>query len=258
MLTKVKMRISLREIVDYVRCPLKYKFTHIDQIPVSGDGEEYYKEYLKLSIFYYYFCQLENRTGNFESILKKWESLWFSKDMTESFEEEYLKKKSNDAVVVLTNFYKKMAGEKVTPIAVNFPYEAIFQGDENIHVTGNTDLIRVVNDKTKQRETQIVSFSTSVRVLDNFAFKSDLGITLASYTFRNTFKTKEDKIKVINIKQKNDNITTRSGGDFVRLEKIVRNICRGIKSGVFYPNSNVMNCTYCKHKLFCINEKALR
>ena len=109
------MRIGIEEVRDYIRCPLRYKFMYMDHIPVAKDADDYYKEYIKLSIFFCYFCMIEKKKNIFELMLKKWESLWFSNEMMKSFLEEYLRKKSTEAVIFLTEFYKKMVVEVRCP-----------------------------------------------------------------------------------------------------------------------------------------------
>lgn len=251
------MRISIDEIKDYMQCPIRYKFVHVDRLPAPFDSEKYYKECLKLTIFFYYFCMIEKKDISFDVVLRKWESLWFNKNMTSNFTDDYLRSKSNEAVTHLTDFYKKIYGEKIIPIAVNFPYEAVLPGGENLHVVGSIDLIRVVNDKTAQRETQIVSFHVSKHLPDEFTIKNEISSTVASYVFRKTFKTKEDRIKIISVAHKSDSVTTRTPGDFNRCEAIIRNVCAGIRGKVFYPVPARNVCPRCSYRLFCINERAL-
>jgi len=177
--------------------------------------------------------------------------------MVDKFTGESLNKKSNEAVIVLGNVYKRIRAEKITPIAVNFAYEAVFEGDENIHVTGNIDLIRILHDRTRKRETHIVFFSLARNYLDEFLMKGDISISVASYGFRSNFKEQEDKIIINNILCKDDNVAVRDGADYRRAEKVVRNICRGIEEKVYYPAGNRLTCSDCQFKLFCINEKAI-
>ena len=251
------MRISINEITDYIKCPLMYKFMHVDRIIATKTPDEYYKEYLKLAISFYYFSMIEKKNHLFELMLRKWGSLWFNSGMVKAFKEDYLKQKSNEAVMLLTDFNKKIASERATPIAVNFPYEAVLPGIENIHITGNIDLIKILNDKTRQRETQIVFLCTSKKIPDDFMVKNRLSVTVASYVFRKTFKIKEDRIKIVGVAHKADTETMRTGGDFNRAEKIIRNICTGIANKVFYPRTTTINCANCRYKAFCINERAL-
>lgn len=251
------MRISVKEIKDYIKCPLYYKFVHVDNFPQDRSLDDCYKEYIKLSIFFYYFSLIEKKEKPLQLVLKKWESLWFSDSMQSSFQKDILDSKSNDAVIILTNFFKKIARERITPIATNLPYEIIFEGDENIHVTGDIDLIKIVNDRTRQSETQIVSLCISYHRPNHFMARNNLELSLASCAFRRDFKTKESKIVIDHVRSKEQTITSRSGGDFIRAEKIIRNIYKGINERVFYPTESKISCSYCKFKLFCINEKAI-
>lgn len=251
------MRISIREVNDYIRCPLYYKLKNIDEIPVNLDINDHFKDMFKLAIYYYYFSIIEGKSRSFEAMMKRWEELWFSREMLETFPEESIKEKSNEAVMVMTDFIKKYGGEKVTPIAVNFSYEAIFDGPENLHVTGEIDLIKILNDRTARSETCIGIFNLSKHYPDTFFIKNDLSISVASYAFRSSFKAKEDKIAVHNLRCSEDTPTLRTGGDYSRAEKAIRNIKRGIDGGIFYPSPNAISCSSCPYKMFCLNDKSI-
>lgn len=251
------MRISIREIRDYQRCPLYYKMKHIDEIPVDKTINEYFKDCFRLSLYSYYFYIIENKKKSFEAMLKRWEAMWFSSDMMEVISEADLKAKSNEAVSMFSGFYKKYGAIEATPIAVNFSYEAIFPGTQNLHVTGSIDLIQVVNDRTRRSETVLSSFNLSSKHADTFLMKNDLALSVASYAFRSSFKSKEDRIIIQNILCKEDTPTLRTGNDFERAEKAIRNIYRAIEGGVFYPAPSSKNCLTCPYKTFCLNEKSI-
>lgn len=251
------MRISVREIRDYQKCPLFYKLKHVDEIPISRTIEECFRNSFKLALYCYYFSVLEKKKKSFEGMMKRWEELWFTSEILESFPEEEIRKKSNEAVIIMSDFYKRYGIESAAPIAVNFQYEAIFEGVEHLHVTGEIDLIKILNDRTKHSETCICNFSLSKNYPDNFLVKNDLTTSIASYAFRSSFKAKEDKMLVMNILKADDTPTIRTGADYIRAEKAIRNICKGIKGGVYYPAPNIINCGNCAYKLFCLNEKSI-
>jgi len=251
------VRISTREIRDYIRCPLFYKLKNIDELPADKTIDSYFKDYFRLALFFFYFSLLEKKKKSFEAMIKRWEELWFSREMLEVFPEEELKQKSNEAVILMNLFFKNFADEPITPIAVNFQYEAIFEGKEHLHVTGNIDLIKILNDRTHRSETCIVMFAMSKHCPDTFMVKNDLGMSVASYAFRSNFKAQEDKMIVQNIRGSEDTPTLRTGNDYLRAEKAIRNICNGIKNGVFYPSPNAISCSDCPYRLFCLNEKSI-
>jgi hypothetical protein len=251
------VRISVREIRDYQRCSLYYKLKHVDEIPIQRSIDDVFKEYMKLALYAYYFSLMEKKKKTFEGLMKRWEELWFSQEMIAALPEEELRQKSNDAVLIMSDFYKKYGSEPATPVAVNFQYEAIFEGKENLHITGEIDLIKILNDRTRNSETCICSFSLSKGYPDIFIIKNDITLGAASYAFRSNFKAKEDKIITMNICCSDDTPTLRTGSDYIRTEKAVRNICNGIKNGVFYPSPNKINCSNCAYKMFCLNEKSI-
>ena len=234
-----------------------YKLKNVDELPINKSIDEYFKDYFKLSIFFYYFSLMDDKKKSFDGMMKRWEELWFGSEMLENFTEEELKTKSNEAVLLMNDFIKKYGSEAATPIAVNFQYEAIFEGKENLHVTGEVDLIKVINDRSRKSETCIFNFSFHKSYPDNFLVKNDLALSVSSYAFRSNFKAQEDKIVIGNIRCAEDTPTLRTGNDFVRAEKAIRNIYNGIKNGVFYPAPNNISCSNCTFKIFCLNEKCI-
>jgi len=251
------MRISISDVNDYIKCPLFYKLKNLDEVPMDKTVDDYFRDYFKLALYFYYFSLIEKNRKSYEAMMKRWEELWFSDEMMSLFPEATLKEKSNEAVPLMTYFFKRYEAEPTLPIAVNFRYEAIFEGKEHLHVTGDIDLIKIVGDGTRKRETQMVFFSMASRYPDQFFLKCNLGTSVASYAFRSNFKEKEDKIIIQNVRLEEDVPTLRTGNDFMRAEKIIRNVCKGIKEGVFYPAPNNIVCSSCSFKLFCLNEKSI-
>lgn len=251
------MRISVKEARDYMRCPLFYKFEYVDNLPGDKSIDSCFIDCIKMSISSYYYSMIENNTKSLDYVLRRWENLWFNSSMKNTFNGEILNKKSNDAIIILTNFFKKVNRDNISPIAVNFPYEVIFIGEKNLHVTGDIDMVNIVNDRTRKRETHITFFRPSLQKPDDFMLRNDIQLTVASYAFRHNFKQKENRIIINSIRCKGDSWTIRNSDDYVWVEKIIRNICRGIEGKIFYPSQNKVFCYNCRFRLFCRNEKAI-
>ena len=251
------MRLSIDEIIDYKDCPQLYKFRHIDMLPERKTIKDHYKDCLKRTISFYYYCMIDKREKSLDNIFSRWESLWFAEDAEQNFTEEEIREGSNRAVVMLRNFYEYNKREKVFPVAVDFRYETVFEGNPNVHVTGEMDLIKVVNDKTKDRQTDIVFFTQSRVLPDDFFSNVDLRYTLSSYAFRKNFKAKETSVIACNIGKKKNTYIKKTGTDYDRAKKIIYNIASGIESRIFFPSDNPVTCNRCKYKVFCMNEKAM-
>ena len=92
---------------------------------------------------------------------------------------------------------------------------------------------------------------------DDFLSQIDLNVTVATYSFRKSFETKESNVLLCNIGKKQEIVLQRSGSDFARASKILFNIATGIENRIFYPSDNRLSCRKCKFKVFCMNEKAM-
>lgn len=251
------MRLSIDEIVDYKDCSQMYKFRHVDMLPERKTVKDHFRECLRQTISFYYYCMIDKKERSLDNLFSRWESVWFAKDADENFTEDEIREGSNRAVELIRNFYEYNKKEKVFPVAVDFKYETIFGGDQNLHVTGMIDLIKVVNDKSRKRETDIVFFTQSRTTPDDFFTNVDIRYTMASHAFRESFKTRESNVIACNIGKKKSAYIKKSGGDFDRARKIIYNIANGMENRIFFPSENPLTCSRCKYKVFCMNEKAM-
>ena len=251
------MRLSIQEILDYKDCPQKFKFKHIDFLPEKKELSDHFRDIIRQTISYYYFCMIDKKEKSLNNLFSKWEQLWFCDDIEKNFKEEDVREKSNMAVHLLKNFHRYATKEKATPIAVDFKYDAMFEGDTNLHIIGSIPLIKILNDKTRDRQTVLEFFSYSPTMPDDFLSKIDLNFTVSSYAFRKSFDARESNIILCNIGKKQEYALQRSGSDFVRAKKVLYNIATGIENRIFYPSDNRLSCSKCRFKIFCMNEKAM-
>ena len=251
------MHVSIKHLLDYKTCPQMYKFRHVDMLPEKADIARAFRLALRKTISFYYFSLMEQKKPSLHDLMGRWEKVWFSKQIEETFLQDEIRERSNAAVGLIRNFHRYARVDKEVPVAIDFRYEALFEGEVNLHVSGNIDLIRVVNDKTRNKEVHLVFFSYSRYHPSDFLSQIDLNTTLASYAFRKGFKEKEDKIVLCNIGKKQESAVLRTGNDFERCRKICYNIVSGIENKIFYPADNYINCKKCNFRTFCINEKAM-
>ena len=251
------MRLSMQEVLDYKNCPQQYKFKHVDFLPERRELKDHFKEILRQTISYYYFCMIDKKEKSLDNLFSKWEQLWFCPEIESKFREEDVRERSNFAVNLLRNFYKYASKENILPIAVDFKYDAMFEGETHLHVTGTIPLIKVLNDRSRERITDLVFFSYSPSMPDDFLTAIDLNTTVASYAFRKNFETRESNIILCNIGKKQELALQRNGSDFLRAQKVLYNIAAGIENRIFYPSDNKVSCNSCRYKLFCMSEKAM-
>lgn len=251
------MRLSVNEIVDYKNCPQMYKFKHVDMLPEIKTIKDHFKDCLKQTISFYYYCMIDKREKSLDNLFSRWESVWFSENIHDRFTDVEIREGSNKAVELIRNFYEYNKEERVFPIAVDFKYETIFKGNTNLHVTGEIDLIKIVDDKSKDRKTDIVFFTQSRTMPDDFFKSIDLRYTLASYAFRNNFKAKENNVVVCNVGKKQYFYVRKTGTDYERARKILYNIATGIENRIFFPSDNPITCNKCRYKVFCMSEKTM-
>lgn len=251
------MRLGIDEIIDYKECPQYYKFKYVDLFPERKDIRDYFDDAIKQTIFFYYFSMIDKKEKSIGNLLEKWEKLWFVPEIQEVFPEEEFIKTNSDAVELIRNFHGFNMAENIFPVAVDFKYETVFQGDVNLHLCGSIDLIKVVNDKTRKRETDLVFFSRGRTLPDEFMLSMNLKYTMASHAFRKNFGAREKSIIYCNIGKKSFAPVKKEATDYDRAIKIIYNIANGIENRIFYPAENPITCSRCKYKAFCLNEKTM-
>lgn len=242
------MKIGFDEILEYARCPIIYLIRRVYGIEEENLKDEF-SEAVKKTIQHFYFQLMSNKVLDFESLLRKWDSIWFkgvdANDIIYGQEPEKAKL-GRDGAGMISGFYDDNAHAPGIPLAVAYDYEVPVAGHV---ITGTIDLVREVEENRK-RTVEIVYFSTSGYKPVDWEIRNNLHTTMQAYAFRKEFQVKEQRLSYYSLKQRERFEAYRTDDQISRLESFVDIICTSIESNFFYPRPTVL-CKYCSVKNFC-------
>lgn len=254
------MKLSTREIADYLHCPLKYKFRWVDEVDVSISERKVPNKWHMNEQFdnalhhvvYGIFHQLgDGQYPNAHYIKKRWGIMW-SKDRRKeqiifdsgSWRNEHrkLERKGLNALLAL---HKDFSNGPGTPILIGKGYSIKVGAHE---VTGTIDLVREIHNEENKPLIEIMDFKSDDRPT-NLHVKGDIEVTAASLAFQKLFGYKEQQITYYGVLSKKQVHTSRNKEDYRLLEHAVDNVARGIQGEIYFPvlNHKCNECPFQKH-----------
>lgn len=238
-----------REILDFMNCPLKYKFKHINKVETKEkSARETFSETLHKTIQYFYnVIKDEQKIPSNAELRDYWGDLWLNDLDTEKILYNTTNEKSRltrKGYSYLQTFYQNHKYNPGIPIGVNVDY-AINLG--NYSISGNIELIRVKDGKV-----QLVYFSTSQYKPSEFQILNDISYTLTSYAYRQMFKEKENELICYHLATGKEIILYRNHKDVEKVLTTIDNIYNTIKDNRYWQRMSYL-CSQCPYQDYCTN-----
>lgn len=252
------MDIDIREVIDYCRCPMYYKFKYqSDDIKTQTINVlEKYEVDIHRTLYSFFSLVQNGEPVGLINLKRTWGSLWIgSKSAGEvlyadpaSWRDTHNEKRKK-GITTIVNFYDRFKDKIGFPIAVNKRYRVLI--NKGVYLTGAFEVIREVSNKDKSI-IEIIDFKVDDKQHNKLNIDKDLEITAASYAFRKTFNTVEDRILHYGLDKNKVNYTNRNEEDYKMLAHTVKCVAISIHNKLFYacPDSKCYSCTY---KPVCIN-----
>lgn len=264
-----KKEYSLKEFLSYMNCPLQHDFIYNKKIlnneNIMGNTDmkgKAYKDALATTISYYYSQRMAEETILLKGLYSKFQKTFydlvgyegeknpFDRDISETRHLVQMDKKKyiNKGWEAIKKFYDDAEKEQQVIIAHNYPFKIPFG---NIYITGNIDLIREVKDEySPNRFVEVVSYSPSQRLPDEFTINHDLYITFMYYAFNYIFKNPPDRFVMSYISLKKELIVYRTKKEYNRLFASIKYFEEDINKKELYPRQGI-NCNICPVKEYC-------
>lgn len=242
------MKLYLTQLQDYIQCPLYFHFKHLNGL--DDDKLSFRLSSSLHELFYCFFFQvMDNKIMSVDEILEKWNQIWFKgidpvefifNPRTEEMDTGY------KAVPLIQTFYDEYAYIPGAPLVINQEATIQIEGHE---IVGTIELVREMQEGA-QRLVELVDFKTGTQVPTKWNVENDLAVTFQSIAFRELFGAKEHRILYHFLRSNRMFHTTRGRDSYDRFNAIVRNVCRSIERGLFYPRQTFM-CTQCNFAAYC-------
>ncbi len=257
------MKVNINSLVQYLRCPLSYKFRYLDRIKPEKRYIVYnaYEQALK-QMAYHIFYLVQNGTYPSNRDLKiTWGRIWApnlnKQTITSMVTQRKGRKNSNimmvkefqglDAVLKMGEKFRKNPGYPIL-IAKSFIVDI---GHHQIQ--GTIDLLREVNNNL-----QLVDFRYTYRRNEYHArklfIKNDVQLTLASLAVQQLLNAKEYHVACYLTPYEEMLYNRRNQQDYENLEKLLDKLEIALRNNIYYPVVSD-SCIYCSFKKHCHKTK---
>ena len=257
------MQISIDEILDFVACPVLYKYRHVDKLepPQPKMGRmtknsvvELYDKALHKSVFYIFHRIQDGFYPSLANLSKTWGNVWIRpraevesiKFQSTSWRDTH-KRKESQGWSNLKRIHEYYEAEHGTPIMVDYTYEIPIG---NHTLTGTIDLVETKRNKAGREEIVMTEFVVDERNMPYLNIRRDWKVTAASYAFRKVMRVSEQKIVYHGIVSGKRHDTIRDQDDYTQLEHLINIIVESTERELFYPSFNT-RCESCPFQKLC-------
>lgn len=251
-----KNKISISQIMLYLRCSLKYRFHYIDKLPKAFKPSALaFGSAIHSSIEWLTKEKIQGKASTLEELLSIFEIDWFNQKIETDLR---FKEKENEETLKETG--KKMLSlyfqhEKESPktAASEWPFEVPIINLDTGEVLDQT--LEGFIDLIENGET-ITEIKTSAQAMNQNTVDNHLQLTAYAYAYLQMFRQKPKELKVINlVKVKAPKLqvltTQRTDQDFNRFFYTSQEVIEGIKANVFLPCPSFL-CKECEYSTECL------
>lgn len=226
--------LTEQQFFDYMACPAMFEMKYIKKIPISEPIST--PKLLSKIAKYFYINLLNGKICTNNELKRKWDSI------CQSHEGEITSKQVMDGISFIMKLALWAQNQRLVVLDMDTRY--------NIRV-GDTELVgnlgTILSAPNNQYELLITDFSS--RMPDQTLINMKLKYTLDAYAFNKVHGKFVDGVKVHSVKFDKDFFSSRTDGDFKRLETAIRNVGKSITEGLYYPREGM--CSTCTGKDFC-------
>ena len=242
------MKLHLQQVLDYVHCPMFYRFRYRSAHAKSPylDMRTKYEEDIH-KFMYAYHSHLQNGDAVDASTVKRiWGSLWIGEKNKQDLiftdtgdKRDTWNNKRKQGIENLITYHLRGKYNIGTPVLVN--HEFTVEIRPGVELTGSFELIQELQGKV-----ELINFFADTKKMTNTLLGKDLEITAQAYAFRKIFGTKEDRIIAYYVDKNQRKQTIRTKDDEEIFLDSVYNIAVAIKNDLFYiaPSTKCISCVY--------------
>lgn len=246
------MILSINEILDYIKCPMYYKYKYQDKAKTLQQNLlEKYDEDIHKSLYAYYSAINNDELVDASTIKRVWGSLWIGRknktDLlftdTGTWRDTFNTKRhqgTND----LLEYHLQNKYSIGMPILINHSYEINIA--KNLKITGSIELVR----EDIKGELELINFKPDSRHLTQESISKDLETSAMILAMKELFGDVDFKTSVYLIDKKKNLLLNKSNESLKQAKSSILNIARAIGSKVFYINPGE-KCNSCIYRDIC-------
>jgi DNA helicase-2/ATP-dependent DNA helicase PcrA len=240
------LRLSSSRIDDYLTCPLKYRYAHEVQVPLTRDPNFMYGDAIHHAIRHYYRARLLGHPVDADEVVRVFEEAWSSEGFISRAHEERRLEQGRRS---LREFVRREDAAKVKPVQIEQAFK--FKRGNNV-IEGRWDRIDERRDGIV-----IVDFKTSEVTEQEDADKrareslreSQLGLYALAYR-----ETRNVTPAAVELQFVESGRAGTAAVEEKHLEAALERIdqaAAGIRAGAFAARPEYNACRYCPYSNFC-------
>lgn len=229
------MILTEDQFFDYIQCPAKYDLKYNKRIPSSESVTM--QKLLDKVVKYFYSNLLDGKVCTMEQLKQKWDSIC---EKNIYFIDT---KKNLEGMNYIINFARWASNEQPNIIDFDSSYDII---TENTIFSGNMGAIRMIPN----RKFELIINRFNNRTISQNDLDKMLKYTIDCYAFKEQCAVEISAIRLINHKNNEEFISSRSNNDYDRLTSSIKGVASGIENKAFYPRESIY-CTSCNYIDFC-------
>jgi len=232
-----KIQLTDTQFYDYIFCPVKFQFLHIDHIPLA---ETVNMPRLLTQVANRFFIELLNGEAK---------SMGWVKNIFDGIcnrNENYMdSKKIMEGIYLLNSLYEYCRDSRLQIVDINSPFQISTQ---YVNIVGRTDAIALIKGKKNKYELFVPDFGYKITNQDETNI--NLRYTMQCLGFIKTYSKELAGIHILHVRTKQDFKARRSREDYLRLEAAIDGVGKGIQNKIIYPHQNPL-CRSCEVRDLC-------
>lgn len=242
----MRKQFSYSEIMDYLYCPMYYKYIHVDKItsPVLTMNMDF-KNALENMMFKMLSKMLDREGVEMEYLKAEFAQSWVMLDIPNGVKYYKMHRtKTREGISTMVKMFNAAKNSDLIPLLINEPYK-VHVGEYDI--MNNFDCIRQIRSNGQNIIDIIVCkvISSASMAIPN----KDLEVLLDSYAFRTIFGKQEERLLMLVLNDYDKNRYVRlKDEDYQNLIDAVNAVCGAINRKEFYlcPSKSCSPCPFAK------------
>jgi len=237
------LRLSFRQVDDYLTCPLKYKYVHILRIPIMRHHSVVYGSAIHKAILDFYQAKIAKKKFTEQDLIKSLKAAWVNEGFLSRAHEE---QRFAQGEQTLKDFYNR-ENDKKLPAYIEQSFNFALGKDK---LVGRWDRI----DETEEGAV-IIDFKTSDTVTKqkqaDKRTKESLQLSIYALAYRMVKGELPVRVELHFVDTGLIGRARRKESDLEKAEELIAQASCGIRSREFPARPNYLACKYCAYREVC-------
>lgn len=237
------LRLSFRQVDDYLTCPLKYKYVHILRIPIMRHHSVVYGSAIHKAILDFYQAKIAKKGFAQQDLIESFKGAWVNEGFLSRAHEE---QRFAQGEQTLKDFYNRENSKKL-PAYIEQSFNFVLGKDK---VVGRWDRI----DETEEGAV-IVDFKTSDTVTKqkqaDKRTKESLQLSIYALAYKMVKGELPMRVELHFVDTSLIGRAQRQESDLEKAKELIAQASCGIRSREFPARPNYLACKYCAYRGVC-------